>query len=44
MLWVYGHYYNFNSISAGIEFRRQNLTRRQILTFKVDPRVVRVCR
>ena len=32
-----------NLYSAGIDFRRQNLTvyRRQILTSKVDPRAVR---
>ena len=26
MLWVYGHYKDFYSYSAGIDFRRQNLT------------------
>ena len=26
MLWVYGHHNFFNSSSAGIDFRRQNLT------------------
>ena len=40
MLWVYGHYKQFYSYSAGIDFSRQN--RRQILTTKVDPRAVRV--
>ena len=36
MLWVYGHYKYFDSFSAGIDFRRQNLTS------KVDPRAVSV--
>ena len=45
MLRVYGHYKYLYSFSAGIDFRRQNLTsvyRRQILTSKVDPRTERV--
>ena len=36
ILWVYGHYKYFYYDSAGIDFRRQNLTS------KVDPRTVRV--
>ena len=36
LLWYYGHYKYFYSYSAGIDFRRQ------ILTFKVDPRAARV--
>ena len=36
MLWDYGHYKYFYSYSAGIDFRRQNLTS------TVDPRTVRV--
>ena len=39
MLWIYDHY---KYSSAGIEFRRQNLTSRQILTSKVDPLTGRV--
>ena len=39
MLWVYEHYKLFNSFSAGIDFRRQILTTKSILTSKVDPRV-----
>ena len=47
MLWVNDHYKYLSSYSAGINFRRQNLSdsdvyRRQILTTKVDPRAVRV--
>ena len=50
MLWVYSHYTYFtlsvqgvNSLSTGIDIRRQNLTfRRQILTSKIDPRTERV--
>ena len=42
MLCVYGHYKYFYYYSAGIDFKRQNLTSRQILTIKVDPRTVRV--
>ena len=38
MLWVYGHYKQFKSYSAGIDFRRQNLTS------KVGPRADRVKR
>ena len=34
MLWVYGKYKYFNPYSAEIDFRRQ------ILTYKVDPRTV----
>ena len=37
MLWIYDQYKYFNSYSAGIDFRRQNLTC-QILKTKVDPR------
>ena len=40
MLWVYGQHKYVNSYSAGIDFRRQNLT--SILTTKPDPRTVRV--
>ena len=36
MLWVYGHYKDFTSYSAEVDFRRQNLTS------KVDPCAVRV--
>ena len=36
MLWVYGLCKCFYIISAGIDYRRQ------ILTYKVDPRAVRV--
>ena len=43
MLWGYGRYKYFNSFSAGIDFRRQNLTSRgQILTYKDGPRTERV--
>ena len=34
MLWVYSHYKDFYSSSAGVDFRRQ------ILTSWVDPRTV----
>ena len=30
MLWVYGHYKLFNSFSAGTDFRRQNLTSKDV--------------
>ena len=36
MLWVFAHYEYFNSYSAGIDFRRQNLTS------TVDPRAITV--
>ena len=26
MLWIYGHYNFFNSVSARVDFRRKNLT------------------
>ena len=43
MLWVYNHCKYFYSYSAGIDFRRQNLTsKRQNLTSKVYPCAVRV--
>ena len=47
MVWIYGHYKYFYSFSAGIDFKRQNLSEsdvyiRQILTSNVDPRDVRV--
>ena len=41
MLWVYDYYKYFSSYSAGIDFRRHNLCRRQIMTTKVYPRTVR---
>ena len=34
MLWVYDHYKYFYSYSAGIDFRRQNLTNINIFTRK----------
>ena len=43
-MWLLSLYIVY-SFSAGIDFRRQNLIdvfRRQILTFEVDPRTVRV--
>ena len=44
VLWVDGDYKYFHSHSAGIDFRRQNLTsyRRQILTSNIVPRTVKV--
>ena len=44
MLWVYSSYKYFYFYSAGINFRRQNLTYTDVrfLTYKGDPRTVRV--
>ena len=35
MLWVYGHYKYVDSYSAGIDFRRRNLTSKNVRFWRV---------